>query len=178
MPETCMHARTHTHADNCVCMCLIVLHVSCKSACVWSWVRDELQVWPGTLHVFPPIQMASLQAWAGVQGVLLPSHPAIAEGRLDRAVRLPCNVDFQTNKSLPVKKKRDREWSWTPLCSVYVMKHVYVYYDLLLNNPSLPLSRTHISIVFLNCSIFSLLVCLFRFLSFFLKSAFEKIARS
>lgn len=49
--------------------------------------------------------MASLQAWAGAQGVLLPSRPAIAEGRLDRAARLPCDAAFQTNSSLPEEEK-------------------------------------------------------------------------
>ncbi|MEQ2165078.1 hypothetical protein GOODEAATRI_013356 [Goodea atripinnis] len=35
-----------------------------------------------------PVQMASRQAWAGAQGFLLPSHPAAAEGRLDRTACL------------------------------------------------------------------------------------------
>lgn len=49
--------------------------------------------------------MASRQAWAGAQGVLLPSHPATAEGRLDRAARLPCSAAFQTSSSLPEEEK-------------------------------------------------------------------------
>lgn len=77
--------------------------------------------------------MASLQAWAGAQGVLLPSHPAIAEGRLDRAARLPCDAAFQTNSSLPEEEKEPEngiESSFVP--SMSLSRCIYNN-DLLLN---------------------------------------------
>ncbi|CAB1413644.1 unnamed protein product [Pleuronectes platessa] len=49
--------------------------------------------------------MASRQAWVGAQGVLLPSRPATAEGRVDRAARPPCDAAVQTNSSVPEDEK-------------------------------------------------------------------------
>ena len=84
---------------------LIMLHVLYVYIHVSVCVDCVSQSWgPGLARYsacVSPVQMASLQAWAGARGVLLPSHPAIAEGRLDRAARLPCDAAFQTNSSLP-----------------------------------------------------------------------------
>lgn len=103
---TCTHAHTHTHIPRLytrrspvypvkllqqlsdTCDSVVVLPFKC--VCLWDGMSQSGA--PGLARYsacVSPVQMASQQAEAGAQGVLLPSCPAIAEGRLDRAARLP-----------------------------------------------------------------------------------------
>ncbi len=110
------------------------------SRCVSARVCDCVsQSWaPGLARYsacVSPVQMASRQAWAGARGVLLPSHPATAEGRLDRAARLPCDAAFQTNSSLPEEEKEPKNGIESQFVPSMSLSRCIYNNDLLLNWP-------------------------------------------
>lgn len=121
-----------------------------------------------------PVQMVSRQAWAGAQGVLLPSCPATAEGRLDRAACLPCNAAFQTNNSMPEEKNREPKNGIESQLGPSMLLSRCIYDNaLLLNSPeecvifklyfSSSLSHSHISSSsLLSCPVFVPFVFLLR----------------
>lgn len=79
--------------------------------------------------------MASRQAWAGAQGVLLPSCPATAEGRLDRAACLPCNAAFQTHTLMPGRKREPKNGIESQLVPCMSLSRWIYSSALLLNRP-------------------------------------------
>lgn len=113
-------------------MCGVCMYMSMEK-CVWM---SQSQA-PGLARYsacVSPVQMASLQVWAGMQGVLLPSHPAAAEGRLDRAARLPCDERLP-DQQLPARgRERARKWYWKLVCATFFIKQAHLTVTLVLGN--------------------------------------------
>ena len=138
------------------------------------WVSVELQVWPGTLHVFPPSRWPLGRPGSGHRVSSCP--PAQPPQKVDSTAPPARPAMPPSRPTAPCQRmKKSQEWYWKPARAIYVTKQVI--YTGIMTLRQTDLNNTKASYIFLK-PLFSFSPTLLYFGCWCCSTFFPLISRS